>query len=263
MRTAPRAVRGLWDIGSIGWELKVTGLQKWLASFLLTILLVAICYVWIDRPIALLAHNVHQLDLLDRPLYQLPVVAAPIAGLALIVLAVRALMNRPLTRPYAVLLLCALSFFVAEGIKTYLKAVFGRTWPESWMGPHTSFIRDGVYGFNPFHGGLAYSAFPSGHITAVCAVVSVLWVCYRKFRTYYALFVLTTAVALVGTNLHFLSDVIGGIFLGTSVGWITTAMWKAGSDPSADLSADNIRGESVSGDTRPITNRCISRPDTQ
>jgi len=217
----------------------MTDLQKWLASFVLTVVLVAICYLWIDRPVALLAHETRQflpLDLLPR---RLPVVAAPLAGATLLVLAVRALMRRPLTRPYAVLLLCTLSFFIAEGLKTYLKSAFGRTWPESWMGPHISFIRDGAYGFSPFHGGPAYTAFPSGHTTAVCAVVSVLWACYPKFRPLYVSCVLATAVAVVVANFHFVSDVIAGIFLGTSVGWITMAMWRAGvEDPSYGQSAN-------------------------
>jgi membrane-associated phospholipid phosphatase len=220
-------------------------LQKWIASFVLTVALVVISYLWIDRPVALLAHDIHRLDLLRIFPRRIPVVVAPLAGLALLVLAVRALLKRPLTRPYLVILLCVLSFFVAEGLKTYLKTAFGRTWPESWMGPHISFIRDGAFGFHPFHGGPVYTAFPSGHITAVCAIVSVLWVCYPRFRTLYVLSVLVTAVMLVGSNFHFVSDVIAGIFLGTSVGWITIAMWKAGVDPSADLSADTIRGADV------------------
>ena len=62
------------------------------------------------------------------------------------------------------------------------------------MGPHISFIRDGVYGFHPFHGGPAYTAFPSGHIAAICAVVFVLWACYPKFKAFYALFVAAVAI---------------------------------------------------------------------
>jgi membrane-associated phospholipid phosphatase len=228
----------------------MSNLLKWIGSFVLTVVLVVICYLWIDRPIALLAHDVHWMELLDAFRgHRIPVVVAPLAGLMLLVLAVRAIMQRPLTRPYLVILLCSLSFFVAEGLKTYLKVAFGRTWPESWMGPHISFIRDGAYGFNPFHGGPAYTAFPSGHITAVCAVVSVLWVWYPRFRPLYVLSVLVTAISLVGINFHFVSDVIAGIFLGISVGWIATAMWRAGVQPSADLSTDKISAEPSQTDT--------------
>jgi membrane-associated phospholipid phosphatase len=213
----------------------MSDLQKWIASFVLTFLLVVICYLWIDRPIALLAHDAHRLNFLIKLQSRTPLIMAPLAGLALLLLAVRALMRRPFTRPYVVLLLCAVSFSIVEGLKTYLKIAFGRTWPESWMGPHISFIRDGVYGFYPFHGGPAYTAFPSGHIAAVCAVASVLWACYPKFRPLYVLFVLVTAIALVVSNLHFVSDVIAGVFLGISIGWIATAMWRAGVHSRIDL----------------------------
>jgi len=212
---------------------EMTDLQKWLASFVLTAVLVVVCYLWIDRPVAQLAHETRRLVLLDPLPRRLPVVAAPLAAIVLLALAGRALRRRPLTRPYLVLLLCTLSFFVTEGLKTYLKNAFGRTWPESWMGPHISLIRDGAYGFNPFHGGPAYTAFPSGHTAAVGAVVSVLWFFYPKFRPLYALCVLLTAVVLVVTNFHFVSDVIAGAFLGASVGCITVAIWRVGVEPSS------------------------------
>ena len=35
----------------------MSDLQKWIASFVLTVILVVICYLWIDRPVALLAHE--------------------------------------------------------------------------------------------------------------------------------------------------------------------------------------------------------------
>jgi membrane-associated phospholipid phosphatase len=231
------------------------GLQKWIASFVLTGVAVVTCYLWIDRPVALLAHNIYdQLRPLERFTYRIPIVMAPLAGLALLVLAARALMNRPLTRPYAAILLCAVSFFVTEGLKTYLKSAFGRTWPESWMGGfNRSFIRDGVYGFHPFHGGPAFTAFPSGHIAAVCAIVAVLWVWYPKFRPLYALSVLATAAVLICSNYHFVSDVIAGAFLGTSVGWITTLIWKAGVYRSANASSEKIGDDGKTDIRQPRT----------
>jgi hypothetical protein len=220
-------------------------LQKWIASFLLTAILVVVCYLWVDRPVAQLAHETSRLVLLGPLPRRIPVLGAPLAGAALLVLAVRAVMGRPLTRPYMVLLLCTVSFFVAEGLKTYLKNAFGRTWPESWMGPNISFIRDGAYGFNPFHGGPAYTDFPSGHMMVVCAVVSVLWFCYQKFRPLYVLCALVTAALLVVTNFHFVSDIISGTFLGVSIGWITVMMWRGGVETSVTSSIGKIRGSNL------------------
>jgi membrane-associated phospholipid phosphatase len=211
-------------------------LSKWVASFVLSAVLVVICYVWVDRPVALLAHEVYRLDLLALTGNRVPIVIAPVAAVAFVVFAARALLNRPLPRPLLVIVLCALSYFVTEGLTLYLKGAAGRTWPESWMdGRNPSFVRDGVYGFFPFHSGAAYTSFPSGHTAVACAILSVLWAWYPRFRSLYALLIAATAVGLVVTNFHFVSDVIAGMFLGTSVGWITTAMWKAGVEPSAKL----------------------------
>ena len=69
----------------------------------------------------------------------------------------------------------ALALFIASGVKEALKIAFGRTWPETWTNNNPSFIRDGVFGFSPFHGGAGWASFPSGHETIVCAVAACLW----------------------------------------------------------------------------------------
>jgi len=117
---------------------------------------------------------------------------------------------------------------VAAGVKDQLKLVFGRTWPETWVRDNPSFIRDGVYGFNPFHGGPGFAAFPSGHTTAICAVISVLWICYPRYRVLYGICMAAVALGLVGADFHFLGDVIAGAFLGVSIGWLTVVLWERG-----------------------------------
>ena len=54
--------------------------------------------------------------------------------------------------------------------------------------------------------------------------MSVLWICYPRFRVLYALCMAAVAVALVAANFHFLGDVIAGGFLGVSTGWLTVAI---------------------------------------
>ena len=70
-------------------------------------------------------------------------------------------------------------------------------------------------------------SFPSGHTAVTCAVISVLWVLYPHWRALYGAIVLAVAVGLIGANYHFLSDVIAGGFVGTSIGWMTVAIWRA------------------------------------
>ena len=138
------------------------------------------------------------------------------------------MLDKPLTRVEAIVLLCALSLVIASAIKNQLKIVFGRTWPETWVRNNPSLIHDGVYGFHPFKMGSAYESFPSGHTTAIVAVMSVLWVCYPRFRVLYTLIIVAVVVGLLGADFHFLSDCIAGAFIGASTGWIVVMLWERG-----------------------------------
>jgi membrane-associated phospholipid phosphatase len=151
----------------------------------------------------------------------------PLAVIVFVVLGLMNLSGRSLSRLENCTLLCSLSLIVAELTKTQLKLVFGRTWPDTFRDNNPSFLHDGTYGFNFFHGGHAYASFPSGHTAVTCAVISVLWVYYPKLRWLYALAVLAVAVGLIGANYHFVSDVIAGGFVGISCGWMLTSLWKA------------------------------------
>ncbi|HXN43972.1 MAG TPA: phosphatase PAP2 family protein [Xanthobacteraceae bacterium] len=201
---------------------------RWAIVLALTALAVAVSYQWLDRPIAYFVHAHFHNEPLFARLTRIPEFFAPLAVLAFIVLGLRALMEKPLTRLEAVALLCALSLVVASAIKNQLKLGFGRTWPETWVRDNPSLIRDGVYGFHPFHGGGGFESFPSGHTTAVVAVVSVLWICYPRFRMLYGLLVAVVVIGLIGADFHFLSDCIAGAFLGASTGWIVVTLWESG-----------------------------------
>jgi hypothetical protein len=58
--------------------------------------------------------------------------------------------------------------------------------------------------------------------------MSVLWICYPRFRLLYAAAIAAVSIGLVGANFHFLGDVIAGAFLGISVGWLTVTIWEIG-----------------------------------
>src|SRR5438067_1124299 len=103
---------------------------RWAVAFVVTVVAVAISYQWLDRPIAYFMHAHFHNDPLFTQLTLIPEFFAPLAVLAFIVLGLRALMEKPLTRPESVTLLCALSLVIGAAIKNQLKIVFGRTWPE-------------------------------------------------------------------------------------------------------------------------------------
>jgi membrane-associated phospholipid phosphatase len=207
---------------------QMNGIWKWSIWFVLTSLAVVASYAWLDRPIATLAHDqLQRFDLFAKLTY-IPEIITPLVIIAFAAIALRALSGRPLSKLQTVAVLAAASLAIGAAVKDQLKFAFGRTWPETWVRNNPSFIRDGVYGFNPFHGGPGYVAFPSGHTAAICAVMSVLWICYPRFRALYAICIAAVALGLVGANFHFVGDVIAGGFLGVSVGWLTVAIWDVG-----------------------------------
>jgi membrane-associated phospholipid phosphatase len=199
-------------------------LQKWAAGLGLTAVTVAASYLWLDRPIAMLAHGTTTQSPIFAELTYLPEPLVPMSLLALFALGLWALAGQPLYKPHRVVLLCGVSLIVAESFKSELKYIFGRTWPETWVNGNPSLIHDGVYGFNFFHGGPGYASFPSGHTTAACAVASVLWICYPRLRALYGSVVGAVAIGLIGADYHFLSDIIAGGFVGTTTGWFAVLL---------------------------------------
>jgi membrane-associated phospholipid phosphatase len=185
-----------------------------------------VSYQWLDPPVALFftkpsrARNLRHADLRTRP-------DGAACGIVFVVLGLMNLSGRALARLENCALLCSLSLIVAELTKIQLKLVFGRTWPDTFRDNNPSFLHDGVYGFNFFRGGHAYASFPSGHTAVTCAVISVLWIYYPRWRWLYVLAVLAVATGLIGANYHFVSDVIAGGFVGISSGWMLTSLWKA------------------------------------
>jgi membrane-associated phospholipid phosphatase len=204
----------------------VRSFALWLAALLSTAAAVTVSYFWLDRPIALWAqHDVrsgHEQQL-GHLVFPDPLI--PLAALLFVALSLRAMSRGPLPRYQTAGLVASLSILVADAIVNFLKFVFGRISPSSWMGQHPSFIADHVYGFYFFHSGSAYQAFPSGHMTATCAGLAVLWAWYPRWRALWVLTGLGVGAALISGNFHFLSDVIAGAFLGASTGWMVTSIW--------------------------------------
>jgi membrane-associated phospholipid phosphatase len=111
-----------------------------------------------------------------------------------------------------------LALFLAIGVKELAKLAFCRTWPETWVCGNPSFIRDGAFGFSPFHGGAGWGAFPAGHETAIATLAACLWALAPRLRPLCAIAVLAMGVGLLGADYHFLSDVLAGGLLGWMIG---------------------------------------------
>jgi membrane-associated phospholipid phosphatase len=197
----------------------------WAALVLaVTTVLVVLCYFFVDAPVAIFSHNQH-FARHDPWLKWLAEVADVLGTLALAILVLGPIRSarRPLTRLETTLLAAAASLMLVAGINAYLKWLFGRCWPETWIHANRSLIRDGAagYGFNFFSGSDAYGSFPSGHTARTMAALAVPWFAYPRWRWLYVLPVIAVVVGLVGMDYHFVGDCAGGAGLGFITGLYT------------------------------------------
>jgi membrane-associated phospholipid phosphatase len=146
----------------------------------------------------------------------------------------------PWKRWETVLLAVCVCLLVTCETKDILKFLAGRYWPDTWIDDNPSLLRDGAYGFHPFHEGVIYGDFPSGHLARTLAILSVFWIAYpnRACRSLCALGVVAEAVGIVGMNYHFVSDVIAGSVVGSIMGAYTAEFFALSPQPPS-LPSDN------------------------
>jgi membrane-associated phospholipid phosphatase len=201
--------------------------RKWFVSLVLTGAFVWVCFQWFDRPIALWIYNIFggrrtPTEVADQ------ILSFPrISAIVFVICGLAAIMGRAFSKFEAAVAMCTISTLATILIKDQLKFAFGRTWPDTWGPGIVSFVRDNVYGFHFFQSGKSFESFPSGHAAVTAAVLSVAWILFPNLRVICGIGVVTVDIALVALNLHFLSDVVAGSFLGGSVGLFTVALWRA------------------------------------
>jgi membrane-associated phospholipid phosphatase len=208
----------------------------WCGGLIAVALFTPISVTWLDRPVALMVHASFGGRQISGALAESPFLSVPlISALVFFICGLAAIMGRRFSRLETTVLLCDISLLAAEIMKNELKFAFGRTWPDSWGPDVSSFIRDNAYGFHFFQSGQSFESFPSGHAAAVAAVVSVPLLLFPKLRTLCAACVIAADAGLVALNLHFLSDVVAGSFLGMSTGLFTVTAWRmSGLQTTAD-----------------------------
>jgi membrane-associated phospholipid phosphatase len=209
----------------------------WFGSLLVITIFTPISVLWLDKPIALFVHDTLNWRI-SAGVANLPILSVPLlCAFVFVLCGLSAMLGRQFLMLQTAAFLCDVSTLAAETIKDELKFTFGRTWPESWGPNIQSFIHDNVYGFHFFQAGKSFESFPSGHAAVVAAIVSVLWILFPKLRRLCSICVVATDVGLVALNLHFLSDVIAGSFVGVSTGLFTVAAWQVSClSPAATVS---------------------------
>ena len=160
-------------------------LRNWCVGLAITATGVIASYLWLDQPIAFFVHR----NIADKTIFvwlqRIPVLFLLLSFFFLAWCGFSSLMDRPFSRVQSVGLACSISFIATNFVNTQLKHLFGRTWPDTWIENNPSLIQNGVFGFNPFHGGLGFASFPSAHAAGVCSVMAVLWWSYPSWRPTY------------------------------------------------------------------------------
>jgi membrane-associated phospholipid phosphatase len=201
----------------------MAALKPYFSAFLCCVVLVVLAEMFVDRPAARFAHDVIGRNVIFDTMQRIPEWLNSCAIPVLVVTGLWRLGRGDLPRMARVLFLAAISLLLASAIKDQLKYAFGHTWPDTWVNNNPSYIKDGVYGFFPFHGGPGYASFPSGHMTVVTSVVGLFWLAWPRLRAVWVLPPLITAIGLHAMDYHFVGDMIAGSFLGSAV---AAATWR-------------------------------------
>jgi membrane-associated phospholipid phosphatase len=181
--------------------------QVYTGAFIACIVLSLLSIAFVDRPVSIWAHTLNR----PAPLEWLTHIIdpfVPAASIALLGIAVATVLGWRLGPLGRIIIALCLAVLIATVIKEELKFLFGRTWPETWVGNNPSWIHDGVYRFEPLHGGKGWAAFPSGHMAIITAPCTVLWIGL----------ILAVAIGLIASDYHFVGDMIAGTFVGWACG---------------------------------------------
>ena len=205
-------------------------IRRWLLALLVTAAVVAIFWIYVDRAVAgfvtLHFHNTPVWRVSARILMPIPVVALIAPGFLLVhtMRIANGASPAPWTRLPAT---GAWAMSWALALTVILKRLIGRTeiYP-SWLFDH-------VYTVHPIFWRPNSEAFPSGTMLIGTALIAVLWRRMPAGRPAWAGAVIILAALLILTDSHWVSDIIAGIFLGATVGWLTSATMPAEAERAA------------------------------
>lgn len=183
---------------------------------------VAICYEWVDRPMAFAVernglNKIAFFKLLTDP----PPLIERFCPLALVLLALHRVRSAWVRWELTLFTAC-LCLIVADECRESIGDLCGRYWPDTWFNNNPSLLGTGAYGFHPFHGGDDVGSFPSGHAARVFGFAAVWWIVAPRGRWICLLICPPLVLSLLAMNYHFVGDVVGGTMIGAIV-----AAWGA------------------------------------
>lgn len=188
--------------------------KRTLAALIVGVVLVVICYFFVDRQVAFFVYNrgINKTTNFKWLTYPPPIVQTW-SPVVLALLAFKRVFG-PWQNWQYVLFVACVSLIVADQFRYSIGDAAGRYWPETWHDDNPSLIGNGTYGFHPFHADDDEGSFPSGHAARIAGFLGVFWLAFPWWRWLYGLVAVPMLIALVAMNYHFVGDVIAGSILG-------------------------------------------------
>ncbi len=189
---------------------KLVPINKLILFTLLTALITIVAIKFLDARIAASVMNfIRSVHKLRQVTERIPDILPHLVGIGTVLLwGIYFYRSRKTTDDNEVqfLRLAATALPVAYLVKTLLKFVFGRTGPRGWL------IHKEPLAFHWFK--IWSSSFPSGHMLVFVAFGAAVLFYYPKYRLLVLILLGLLGIALIGTDYHFLSDVIAGAYFG-------------------------------------------------
>lgn len=131
-------------------------------------------------------------------------------------------------KKYCLIIYFVLITVLTDLIKTYLKIVFGRDWPDpsSNPGKYGSLIGDNEFGFHFLHSISWQGSFPSGHATFITVTSLTTYLITEKLKYFWIAVIVIMIVCILILNFHFLGDCLGGIALGVLMSYYGIVLYQ-------------------------------------
>lgn len=194
------------------------------ALFLVMLLLVGLSYHFFDRAIVLYVEQQgFSKHLFFQALPYIPNFIIYGAAIFLLSLMAKGKTVAQINTQQKTLLALLLGASSSVAMASFLKILFGRSSPIYWL-EHLEQTHN--YGFHLLRGwNQAFQDFPSGHSAAIFAITTVMFAA-KKFRLTAAITAIATIIGLISIHSHFLSDCIGGAFLGFMIGLLSSRYFE-------------------------------------
>ncbi|WP_440683024.1 phosphatase PAP2 family protein [Cysteiniphilum halobium] len=178
---------------------------------IITFIICALSYIYIDRLLVILISEQLQHNILIKLSNLLSFIFDPDHWFVLfIILVLICIWQKIRTKLNPRLLVWTVSLFISIAVATVIKVTLARYRPEL-------FLQDGLYGFHWLSHKRLFNSFPSGHATLGFAGLLGLahLVANKKFTVLCIIIALVITISRVLSTQHYLSDVLGGVYIGT------------------------------------------------